>query len=648
MLGKPPPEPPPPVSSPEATANKLTFGEAFLSKTKLGLIIAGFAIILTSMALARLDEWIFRNETFNNLAFGFNVSASHPSLVTMREAAINGCRGAAELQELKSCINYQSVITSNLYLAHPIASLFGVFAKESYADTARTWLPSLQMIAVSSQLTSAVFAILLCLLLLASLPPESRLITATIFIALAFLGFSRADSHPIVPDPLSKGIQVWEAFMLPIVALVFGWTVHYATSRKDVRALLVPSLDQTSVKLLLGISVALIVLNLSTQPVTSPFIQAIAFGCLVWVLTVMMAWGRIPPVVAAAVGLFLFLMITSDQTSFIRRLELGREQCALVFGLYCAYLTLRPQGRLIWILPLLLLIHVAAVSVLVLALILAELPLSIRRRRFSPVLLPAFLTLALGLFLTSGNEFALNNPTLVAYDEVFSILLQPVHFWPGLVVFFLILGLSASILIERSERWDRVSWAGFLCLQAVGAVWISYAIRDTLPTEWIAPEFFLLVTLVEYLNPALTLGASLSLLVFLGSNIWNETGTAERRYRPPALPMIRSLLLVTLLLGATKMELTLRPVFSSAVKIVYDIYIDRSLDPRWCRHLQAFSGDDDRYYLSPSNPTNNPMIYFSKLKLKIRIALGLHDPQAMIIEVREPGDEDCVSNSPPS
>ncbi len=98
---------------------------------------------------------------------------------------------------------------------------------------------------------------------------------------------------------------------------------------------------------------------------------------------------------------------------------------------------------------------------------------------------------------------------------------------------------------------------------------------------------------------------------------------------------------LVLAVGCAKLELKPRSLVWEAATNLHAYFWVRDLDDRWRCNFGPVAGADDRYALSLSNPTNNPINFLSKLKLMVRGGLDLHDPARMSVKRVVTSEKDC-------
>jgi hypothetical protein len=154
-----------------------------------------------------------------------------------------------------------------------------------------------------------------------------------------------------------------------------------------------------------------------------------------------------------------------------------------------------------------------------------------------------------------------------------------------------------------------------------------------------APGFALFAKSGEYATPALFLTGILVVCLSLGSALATSASQPVRDIRAPGpILLVLSLLL---LITVAKTDLRLRYAFLPAPLEFWRFVAAGELHPEWCRHLTQASLADETYYLSPSKPMNDPIIYWSAMKARLRIEADLLHPDAMIFRPAPDDPEGC-------
>lgn len=616
-----------------------------LRRSRLLLLLLGLLLVL--MASARLDNWIYKNETFNGLAFGLRLDAAQESLDLLRQDAERLCRQRQD-ESLGRCLGYQGILAQNFYFSHPLTAAFGRSLLLSQGED--DWLGRLQLTAAAGQMAGAGLAILLCLLFLSALPQSFRPVAAASLIALVLLGFFRDDGSSLFPDPMDLGPQWWEAIVIACAAGLLFLPLRQPTEWRLGATLGGLGSGDRVMKALPAMALTLAVLH-AVLPEAASWVIQIA-GLLLFgfcALTVLEGRERTSLVGVLIALLFFFVVLGSSEANLVRKMEVSKHQLFLAFSAYCAYAAAVPRGRLIWSLPILAVFHVPVLGVLSLALFLAELPICLRRLRVSPLALVSALT-ALGCILyTNSLGSDLVGTGTADFGSLVTTVVSSGLFLPALLTVVTILALSLWALFLPKEPMDLIARSGFLLAQGLAILAISQAILQTDPALRLDPSYFVFAELPWKTLPGITLAVVVMLAMALTAPtaptaMTAETGEPESPKRPQVRqPYLTGLLFALILaVGCAKLELKPRDIFWEPGRNAYAYFWARDLDDRWQCNFGAVAGADDRYALSRNNPTNDPINFLSKLKLMLRASLGLHDPEQMSIALVTTDEKGCA------
>jgi len=590
------------------------------------------AAALVALFLARVDDWLYKNETFNNLAMGFDVAPGRPALVALSEAALANCE-EHPVEDLKHCYLFQNIITQNLYFAEPIQAFFGSLLARGYGET--PWLLAVHRAAVWAQITTAVLAVALWLLFTAALPAAYRALVSAATLILVMMGYlRRGDLTFVLPDPIASGVQAWEAPAMIALVVVMLWVVPRAAGLlawpPAARSLRLLGGDRRSWLLL----AVMILVQMALPSPLQPIVQAAALALLFLLLVREVKDSTVDPRCLLIAVFLLLVLVSGDGSVLLRKLEVPRYAAFLVFGAAMAYIAVWPRGRLILLLPVIVVFHASVSALCGLALVCAELPILLVRRKLSPAMIAGLLTFGCGIVVTFGFETDLLGISGEALHRLADLMwAQPWRLASLIVILALIAALTLWPLLSRNPENDDLVRVGILTLQAIVFSMTSSLFLEFDPALRAAPGYYTLVLTGSHLNPGLTFGASLSLIVFIGRHHgrFGLTAGADRQGAYDVGPFLRKATVLMLLIGIAILNFKPRPFLIDSVNNLVIYAVLERIHPDWCQNLQDASGFDDHYVLSVEQPTNGPENYFSVLKLKTRIAAGVHDPDRMTI-----------------
>ena len=590
------------------------------------------AAVLLALFLARVDDWLYRNEAFNNLAMGFDIEPDHPALVALSEAGLANCEKSAA-EDLRHCHLYQNIITQNLYFAEPVQAFFGTLLADGYGET--PWLLAVHRAAVWAQIATGLLAVALWLVFTAALPSAYRALVSAATLILVMMGYlRRGDLTFVLPDPIAFGVQAWEApAMIAMVAAIL-WVVPRATGvlawPPAARAVGLLAGDRRSWFLL----AAMIVVQMVLPMFLKPFVQGAALALLFLLLVREAEHATVDARHLLIAVVLLLVLVSGDGSILLRKLEVPRYAAFLVFGAAMAYIAVRPRGWLILLLPAIVVFHASVAALCGLALVCAELPILAVRRKLSPALIAGLVTFGCGMLITLGFQTDLLGISGEAVRRLAELLwAQPWHLLSLIVILASIAGLTLWPLLSQSTENDDLVRVGILTMQAIVFATIHEVFMAFDPALRAMPGYYTLVHTGTHLNPGLTFGASLSLVVSIGRYYggFGQTAGTPGRDSFAVGPLVRKVSVLILLVGLVNLNFKPRPFLIDTVNTLVTYVALERIHPNWCRYLQDASRLDDHYVLSAEKPTNGPENYFSVLKLKTRIAAGVYDPDQMTI-----------------
>jgi hypothetical protein len=596
--------------------------------------------ILLVFVLARTDDWLYRNEVFSWLSSGIQFEANDPSLLAFRDAAIDNCRNVQD-EAISVCRDYQSTFLDSMHFFRPLHGFFGARLLDTYGEG--PWLEDLHRAAMWPHLLGGLLAVGLWLLFVVCLPPGLRNLVATLTLLLIVLGYYRDEPTVILPDPFADGVQAWEVAALAVIAaaILFGGRLYERFVLYGGLGL-PEKIAQHRTRVLQAFLLVLLV-NLALPPIGAAVAQLVAFAALLVAIWWLVSEEDVSPLMAGAILVLLFIMVSGDHHFLLRKLEVSRKQLYLVFGVYLTYAAVRPRGVLVYLLPAFAILHVPATALFGLALFLAELPLCLRRLRITPLLVVSAVSFAGWHFYMQSTQTNLVDQSNLAVSHIASMVLDSPRLWPTVLVLALMAAVSLWPLLQRDDRWDHVARCGVLAMQGLGASFISFAILDADPGLRLAAGYFEFANLQKYLGPPVAFGVVLGLSVVL-YQMFAQDGGAETEQRDVAgfgWRRIAPIVAVVLLMGVAKIDLVPRFLVFDALRNTVVYVALGEVHPKWCRFLAQAAGFDDHYVLSARKPTSGVENAFSALKLKLRTAAGVHDPEQMRVTAAEAREDGC-------
>jgi hypothetical protein len=275
------------------------------------------------------------------------------------------------------------------------------------------------------------------------------------------------------------------------------------------------------------------------------------------------------------------------------------------------------------------LFHLPISALLGLATAIAETILLLRTRMPSHLLGASVLTGAIGICgAILGIDSAAFAPGSARIDDAIPMILSWPGFVPAAVTVAITLSLAAVPLRRLADGTLPLARGGLLIAAGLGASVVAAALQQQDPALLNAPDFALFAKSGNYATPGLFAAGILSSLLALRRLLDSAAAESPAPSSRKALVLVTSLLL---LMGVAKLDLKLRNGFAPGPLYLWRYVIAGDLHPQWCRFLSHASLEDDAYYLSKTDPTNDAIIYWSALKARLRADAGRMDETAMAI-----------------
>ncbi len=586
------------------------------------------ALLMSAAILTWLDKWLYSNEVFNNLSMGLSYRPEDEVLVRLRDEALRYCALHAPDSELNSCQVYQNVITDRAFFAHPLTALIGLQTRALPGDP--NWLQKLHWIALEAPLIGAAVALPIWFFLTLALPRGDRTAAVVFILLLLLVGQSHERIFAPVPD-LIRNAGGWRAPLTLIAVSALGYLIAMGSRRSERFLSWAKFLSEPrSLKALFWAALALSAASLALPPPFNALLAPLAIGSLAASLAPLVHRSpSLSPLVLAAVLGMLFASVTSEPLWVARRLGTAASFATLIYLAVIGLVTLRPRTRLVWALPLMAVFHLPLTALLGLATLIAETIVGVRTRRISSLLGAAGLSFAIGMAgIVYGIDSVAFAPESARPGDVAALILS----WSGLapvLVSMAVLGSLALIpLLRSTDPGIALSRAGLLILQGAGAALISAAILQQDGTLLNAPGYAMFAKPADYLTPALFPAGILAILLTLWRLLGEDSSKEMNGRRRGALLLLSA---VFLLVCVSKLDLKARNSFAPAPLNVWRYAISGKMHHQWCQRLGEARFDNETYYLSKDDPTNDAVIYWSALKAKVRVDTKLFNPEAFTI-----------------
>ena len=594
---------------------------------RVGWIAPLLLALLMAAAIATfLDKWLWSNELFNSLSMGLSYDSQEESLMRLREEALRYCDTYSQPAELASCKVYQNVITERLRFAHPLSALLGLQTRSLLGDP--RWLAKLHLISAELPLVSGLLALALWLALTLALPRQDRSTAVAVTLCLLAIGQSHDRGGSLLADTLREAGR-WTApaalAMAAAATAMLSKAIPVRLASWTARAS-----HPSSHRLVLWASAGLFLLSLILPPVANAALGllAVAIFLACW-LPIVARGSALPPALLAGIVGLLFVAVTAEPHWFMRRLGYAGSLAALIYVAAIALAVTRPRSRLVWLMAIMALFHLPISALLGLTTAIAETILLLRTRTPSHLLGASVLTGAIGIVgAILGIDGAAFAPGSARVDDAIPMILSWRGLAPATVTIVMTLSLAAVPLRALANETLPLARAGLLIAAGLAASLIAAALQQQDPALLNAPGFALFAKSGNYATPGLFAAGILSSLLALRRLLDSAAAPSPASSSRKALVLTTSLLL---LMGVAKQDLKLRNGFAPGPLHLWRYVIAGDLHPQWCRFLSHASLEDEVYYLSKTDPTNDAIIYWSALKARLRADAGTIDEKAMTI-----------------
>jgi hypothetical protein len=603
-------------------------------RRRRNLVIAAILVVEALFFMSVLDRFIYNNDPLHSLDFGYDIGGEDPDVSRFYNAAIQNCRAHEASEEVDFCANYQQNILANLYLNYPIHNLFGALLQYPYK--AGDFLAEVGKAAIWATLIGLLLAFLASIAPLAQLPSKA-LWSSAIILGLGGLA-QRLAGKPAIPSV----VPFWTPSVLSLLSVLVG-AGAFALLLKSPDNRLLPArrwgeglMGPRGRWLLLLIPLFLLIgRGIGIERELFQIAAALAFIVLLLVFAVQ---AELPALPAVAIGVVMYGLVNQ---SFALTLPISRMQGFFVFAILLCYATLRPKGKLVWLMPTTWFFHVSVAGLTAFVIAIAEAILCLRRRRFSPLLGASLLTavpaLTFGLTKTSDPLTSISGAALLGTAE--QIIAAGPAVFGSLGAILLLLGLAGALLWRSDEAWDAVARFALLLI----AVTVALLISNLMGGERAAyePNYYLIIMGYDYFAPAITLGGLLGLTGLLVVRSTGPIRIDSGAPRPPAgsgraevkagserrwLVAVAAAICLILAKGPS-----LSVAKSPAAVLNGPAMVFLGHMPLFWSKLAPAAANNDDYYLNAAKPRNDPITYFSLLKMKVRKATGQFDPSSMRI-----------------
>jgi len=327
---------------------------------------------------------------------------------------------------------------------------------------------------------------------------------------------------------------------------------------------------------------------------------------------------------------------TSQYFAFQATHPTPKGAASLVASGLLIYATRKPNGRLVWLTPSVLLFQVSAGGLFALSLAVAEGVVCLRRRKLSPLLLAATLTFilsrAIGIsqFTGLGEEAVSISIFSAIFSSSHALLIAALRVLPFAIVVVCLLRL-------RDDGFDGTLRAGMLLLQL--SVWTSLsAVLLGAPLDRYEPSVFVLTQAYSYLGAMLGFAIPIMIMSDLLDHQNRTKDHGSSNHSSVSINHARQIIIagfVILLCFKGDYYIKYRDGVIRAVERGLSILVSpagaRPADPTIAR----LSFDDDLYLLRTSKwwQPADPLTYASTLKMLLRMEAGVFDESRVRIEI---------------
>ncbi len=565
------------------------------------------------------------NDPYFALGTGYKVAANDDFLDRLERIAIGNCPS----DDSKWCPHYQGLIRTDLFFNYPIFAAFGrgIDAAGGAAFATPPFVATAARAALAAMTTGFVLAIILFLAAAAVLAPAMRATLGVIVLAagpVMMVGEAFAFRQPEIVTSLTwSRLAIYAAALVVLVGLSF-----VAPMRRSIERLGRYAAGLGPARLVLAgivLVVAAIAARLAGGGIPLPTVAGIAgFAALFVVAATLGETGRLA---GTSVGFVLFLVIAPSYFLWPVMPHAARCNIYLAMAPLLAALALRPNGRVVWLLPALAIFHLSVAGLIATALFGVELVACLIRRRATLLLAVSFV-LALAVRLYSAIEFrGFGAGTDVA--TVLRTVLASDRLLPAAIYSCGLAAAALTLLVHRDKRWHAAGRI-LLLVAVVAAVSQVTPILDLAGFTFFDPGMAALILAPSYLAPAVTLGSILVLVAGVAAAPSAGTDHRSRRSAAGVLAVTAvALLAVVRVEGRGVAPSQWVTQLTSAAREIANFSPDLPEDPP----LLRLAGNDDRYMLrSGFNPMNDVLTYLSLLKYKVRSGAGLFNEGGATID----------------
>ena len=592
---------------------------------------AALVAVIIVFKLLYLERWLVDNDNYITLSTFFSSAGRDDFTRTARR--FYKAKVAACAPNDARCIAYSAALLGEQTYSRPITSFFGglLVDREALA-TAPAFLAAITRVTVGHVLVAAIVVSVIVLLLLIDLPPPVGVWIAATSALFGVLAFWLPDETPWGRFQPLLGLTPDSALALLALLAVGGALLAWLAGSRCERWL--RGLSPRKVWLMAAVLFAARVMAYRFPDLYFGVpVAGAGVGLLIVVLAIagfalfvmaLLAAGHaaaVPRATLLVAALLLFAFVSTGESFFTTMFHIAaRGYIYLVAAPLLVYTALRPDGRAIWLLPLLLLFHISVAGVFYACLVATETVAAIRTRRFTwtpPMALVLLVIAGVHTVITGGNLVVTGS---VASTGIVLARVTIADLLPGLLIMG-VLGVAAAVAWRMPEpRGGLFLRAVMLAAILAGAGQLRHALSSA-GFDIMDPGAYNYILLSTYLAPAVC--AAGLFLVMLGVAL-PLTAPGGRTVVVAARPfwlLTGALLALAAARAGNYVGRPANPFTGIARGVVLAVGqgVPPTLDPR----ILEAAAPTDAYVVGPG--AADAITMMSVLKMKTRAAAGVLD-----------------------
>lgn len=602
--------------------------------------------LLFAVFLPNLDSWLYNNDPLNNLATGYPSSEWPESTYKFYEAAVANCYASITDQiEAKGCVEYQKNMTIDVFYNYPIVSFIG---GNLASNTTEHKFSEQALDAARLATTLGVgLSLFIYFLLMSCLPRQIQWAVAGI-IGLGVAGMHFVKIAPGINtfDPLIMKTNDWGAQSAAIAVILIGFmTLAFKkNSSSPLRPFKAPferlqlCFTKNSTLLVMALlSIALASFLLRVIGIVPEATTLIALGIFIGGYILVARQADMSLAESLAIGVLLYICINQAHIHIL--LQLSRGQMYLVWIGFFIYMTVSPKGPLIWLFPVMGLFHVSVFSLMSVALFLAESIVCLLTKQGSRILLVSGISSIVGFSINQLRPKG--DLTDIAGIDYFSVIFS-ISQSPILIPTVLTLGLLCCFVIvftrSNDDRYKPMIRIAVLVGLLVGTEAVKEILNNSNTLNTYHGGLYVITRLSEYMGPPISMGSAFAILAFLVTQINKPSGIIGQNngtqsfsafFSTNMLAVVSFISVFTLMVAKAPPASTYRAQWLDEILHGLKIVIGQEEPRNWRRGLECSGEQDDVYCLRTSDPINDPIIYLSLLKMKVRAVQGRLNEKSM-------------------